>query len=144
MTPEEQKAADEKAAQVAKEQAAKDQAAKDQAAAKAPHEQDSHATPAERARVAEADANVKVTINDPNSTEAIKEQHQRVDAELAKRNEENAEGHEKNMEKIEAAAHEAKARGEHADDHRAGHVPTGKQINHNTPRVLADGSKVWD
>lgn len=86
--------------------------------------------------------NVKVV--NPRAPEAVARQHQEVDAFMEKRNEENREGHEKNMERAEAEAQEAQARTAHADDHRANHVPTGKQFNRNTPRVLPDGTKVWD
>lgn len=85
-----------------------------------------------------------VTTNNPRAPEAVAKQHAEVDAAADKRNEENRPGHEKNMERIEAEAHEAHARGAHADHHLAGHVPTGKQNNRNTPRVLPDGTKVWD
>lgn len=85
-----------------------------------------------------------VIVTNPNAPEAVRAQHEAVDAALAKRNEENAEGHSVNMEKAEAEAHESAARMKHADDHRAGHVPTGKENNRNTPRVLKDGTKVWD
>lgn len=69
---------------------------------------------------------------------------QKVDADLAARNAANEEGHAKNMQQVEQDAMEAQMRTEHADDPRARHVPTGKEQNHNTPRVLSDGTKVWD
>lgn len=81
--------------------------------------------------------------NNPASPDAIAAQHEAVDAAMAQRNEENAEGHAKNMEMVEAAAIEANMRTEYADDPRAKHTPTGKENNLNTPRVLPDGSKVW-
>lgn len=71
-------------------------------------------------------------------------QHEQVAKDLDARNEGNKEGHAKNMEQIEQDAMEAQARTAHADDPRARHVPTGKEQNHNTPRVLPDGNKVWD
>lgn len=98
---------------------------------------------AEKDREAEA-ARENVKVNNPAAPEAVAQQHEQVDAAAEKRNEENAEGHAKNMELAEAEAHEAQMRTEHADDHRARHVPTGKENNRNTPRVLKDGTKVWD
>jgi hypothetical protein len=103
----------------------------------------------EKAEQAERDARMEaerdnVKTNNPKAPEAVAQQHQAVDAAMEKRNEENSEGHEKNMERAEAEAHEAQARTHHADDHRANHVPTGKENNRNTPRVLKDGTKVWD
>lgn len=86
----------------------------------------------------------EVKVNDPLSAEAIAEQHSQRDAALEKRNEDNMEGHEKNMAKIEAQAAEANARTANPDDPRANFVPTGKENNKNTPRVLEDGTKVWD
>lgn len=75
--------------------------------------------------------------------DAVARQHDQVDAEMDKRNEQNRPGHEKNMERIEAEAHEAHARTEHADNHLANHVPTGKQRNRNTPVIDKDGNKRW-
>lgn len=76
--------------------------------------------------------------------EAVARQHEKVDAELAKRSEANREGHAKNMERLEHEAAEAQARTQHADDPRARHTPTGKQVNRNTPRIDKDGNKHWD
>lgn len=103
-------------------------------------------TAAEAEADAQLEANRKepVRVVNPRAPEEVAKQHEAVDAEREARNEANREGHEKNMEAIEAAAHEAQARTAHADDHRAKHVPTGKENNRNTPRVLADGTKVWD
>lgn len=84
------------------------------------------------------------TVTDTRSPGAVAGQHAKVDEEREKRNEENRPGHEKNMERAEAEAAEAHARTEHSNNHLAGHTPTGKQENRNTPRVLGDGSKVWD
>lgn len=133
MTPEEQKAADAEQAKLRHEQDEKDKAAA-----------------ADRAKATEHDAQLTADRKDPVRTvnprapEAVARQHQEVDAFNEKRNEENRPGHEKNMERAEIEANEAQARTAHADDHRANHVPTGKQQNRNTPRVLEDGTKVWD
>jgi hypothetical protein len=83
-------------------------------------------------------------VNNPRAPEAVARQHEEVDQANAKRNEQNREGHAKNMERVEAEAGEAQMRTAHADDHRANHVPTGKQTNRNTPRIDADGTKHWD
>lgn len=93
---------------------------------------------------AEAARTNNVTVNNPRAPEAVAEQHRKVDELNEKRNEENREGHARNMQRAEDEAHEAQARTERADDHRAKHTPTGKQQNRNTPRVLPDGTKVWD
>lgn len=83
-------------------------------------------------------------VNNPRAPEAVARQHQQVDEALQKRSDENEEGHAKNLERAENEAREAHARTERADHHLANHVPTGKQDNRNTPRVLKDGTKVWD
>lgn len=85
-----------------------------------------------------------VRVVNPRAPEAVARQHEEVDAALEKRNDENREGHDKNMAAIEHTAAEAQGRTAHADDPRARHVPTGKEQNRNTPRVLPDGTKVWD
>jgi hypothetical protein len=99
-----------------------------------------------RARDAELTANRSgnVTTNNPKAPENVARQHEKVDAELARRSEQNRPGHEKNMERAEAEAGEAHARTDNADDHRSGHVPTGKQWNRNTPRIDESGAKHWD
>lgn len=163
MTPEQQAEADRlKAEQKASEEkAAADKKTRDDAAAADKKVRDD-AEVAERARNAHLtgdstgnaeskarDADLEahrdnVTVNNPRAPEAVAKQHQETDALNDKRNEENRPGHEKNMERVEAEAQEAQARTQHADHHLAGHVPTGKERNRNTPRVLADGTKVWD
>lgn len=85
-----------------------------------------------------------VRVNDPTTPEAIAEQHRMVDEAKEKRNEENREGHAVNMQRIEQDALEAQARTEHHADPRARHTPTGKEQNRNTPRILPDGTKVWE
>jgi hypothetical protein len=100
--------------------------------------------PAAKPTPAHVVAEPEVGVNNPNSIEAIKEQHERRDRELAERSAANEEGHQKNMDKIEAQADEAHARTQHAGDPRANHVPTGKENNRNTPTVLPDGTKVWN
>jgi hypothetical protein len=85
-----------------------------------------------------------VSVNNPRAPEAVARQHDKVDQALERRSEQNREGHERNMQRETALAEEAQARTAHADDHRANHVPTGKQENRNTPRILKDGTKVWD
>lgn len=84
------------------------------------------------------------TVNDPHAPENVAKQHEQVDLANEKRNEQNREGHKHNMERVEAEAHEAQARTQYADDHRANHTPTGKQTNRNTPRIDKDGTKHWD
>lgn len=114
------------------------QAEADKAAAAAGNEQ--------RAKDAELEASRKqneATV-DTKAAEAVAKQHEKVDTELAARNEANQEGHAKNMDLLEAEAHEAQARTAHADDPRAKHTPTGKQSNRNTPRIDKDGTKHWD
>lgn len=90
---------------------------------------------AARDRDAEAARSNNVTHTDTRSEGAINEQHKQHDEFMAKRNSENEEGHAKNMERIEKEAEAV----QHTE-----HVPTGKQNNRNTPRVLKDGTKVWD
>lgn len=85
----------------------------------------------------------EVHVNASTTAEAIAQQHRDRDAAAEKLNEENAEGHEKNMAALAAQAEEANARTAHADDPRANFTPTGKEDNRNTPRVLPDGTKVW-
>jgi hypothetical protein len=128
-----------------------DQAAEKERLAKvaqAEHDRDAeqHNKPAqtEQDREAEAARSAPVFVNRADADASVREQHEKVDAFAAKRNDENRQGHERNMERIEAEAQEAQARTQHSHDHRANHVPTGKQNNRNTPRVLADGTKVWD
>lgn len=89
-------------------------------------------------------AGAHLTVNDSDSTEARLAQQDRVKRELEERSAANEEGHAKNMAKAEEMAQEAQARTSNAHDRRAGHTPTGRQVNHNTPRVLKDGTKVWD
>lgn len=163
MTPEEQAKADKAAAekQARDEQEARTAAelkrreTEAAAAKQAPQSQNNDATraaaqaddahnPAAKPTPAHTVAEPEVGVNNPNSFDAIKEQHEKVDRELAERSANNEEGHAKNMQQIEAKAEEAHARTAHADDPRAGHVPTGKEVNHNTPTILADGTKVWN
>lgn len=59
------------------------------------------------------------------------------DERLKRLNEQNREGHEKNMRKIEEHAEQAAANSEKAP-------PTGKEWNRNTPRIDKDGTKHWD
>lgn len=134
---------EEKVANQAEQQRKVDAAAKpktpDPAAAKAE----------EDAKLREEDAKLEAAregarVNNPAAPEAVAKQHEEVDAFNEKRNEENLEGHRLNQERIAQDAAEAQARTAHADDHRARHVPTGKENNRNTPRVLPDGTKVWD
>jgi hypothetical protein len=74
--------------------------------------------------------------NETRTDEAKTEQHRKVDEAMARRNEENREGHDKNMKRIED---EAKQIAEASE----AHVPTGKQNNRNTPRIDKDGTKHW-
>lgn len=140
----------EKAQYLADEKAAREKAdaellAKADAAAKAkPAPAPAPEAKTEQDAALEADRKDPVRVNNPAAPEAVAKQHEEVDAAHEKRNEENRPGHAVNMEKIEQAAAEAQARTKYADDHRAAHVPTGKEENRNTPRVLADGTKVWD
>lgn len=92
-------------------------------------------------REAEQSRAGNVTVNNPRAPDRIAEQHRKVDEFNEKRNEENRPGHQVNMEKEEAKA-EASTKATEGD--RPAHVPTGKQQNRNTPRVLPDGTKVWD
>ena len=68
--------------------------------------------------------------------EAAKRQHEQRDKELEQLNEQNQEGHEKNMKAIEE---QAKA----TEEASKTYVPTGKEDNRNTPKVMPDGRKVW-
>jgi len=77
-----------------------------------------------------------VKVNAPDAPEEIKKQHDLVEQNLAKLNEENEEGHAVNMEKIEKEAEAAQ--------NNPNHVPTGKEVNRNTPRIDKHGNKIWD
>lgn len=105
----------------------------------------------EKDRLAQAEADAKLeserpgaVVVDTKAPEAVAKQHEQVDADLAKRSEGNEEGHAKNMDRLENEANEAQARTAHADDPRARHTPTGKEVNRNTPRIDKDGNKHWD
>lgn len=95
---------------------------------------EAHLKSSQADREAEKSRDNNVSVNNPKSPEGIEKHNQRVDAELEKRNEENREGHDKNMKAIEERTTKP-----------IPNVPvTGKQENRNTPRVLKDGRKVWD
>lgn len=71
-----------------------------------------------------------------NSTEGREANAKIVDERLEKLNEQNREGHDKNIKKIEEAAKQAAENSEKA--------PTsGKEWNRNTPRIDKDGNKHW-
>lgn len=95
---------------------------------------EAHLKSSQADREAEAARDNNVSVNNPKTPEAIEKHNERLDAALEKRNEENREGHEKNMKAIE----------ERAAKPIPNAVVTGKQENRNTPRVLKDGRKVWD
>src|ERR1044072_6055998 len=70
------------------------------------------------------------------TTEAREENAKVVDERLEGLNEQNREGHDKNIKKIEDAAKQA------ADNSEKG--PTsGREWNRNTPRIDKDGNKHW-
>lgn len=71
-------------------------------------------------------------------SDRIAAQRERAEADLAKLSEHNAEGHEKNMRKIEAQAEVAQS-----VEEKTGPA-TGKEVNHNTPIIdPKTGAKTW-
>lgn len=123
--------------------------AQDQAAAEAKAKEEQAARERDAATIKEAEVRAAQTPTDParinvaDQTEIVQQQVEAQERLNAERDDQNTEGHEKNLARNREEAELAHARTEHAHDRRANHVPTGKQNNNNTPTVLKDGSKVW-
>lgn len=89
----------------------------------------------EAAKQPPPDTEAQAKAADPLKAEALQRQHDRVDKANAELNARNAEGHAKNMQRIEREAEQAQR--------NTKELTSGKENNRNTPRIDKYGNKTW-